>query len=326
MPAVVRATLDSADGFDELAGYLSSAPGRVVVTGNGAAYYAGMTLWLASLQSPAAAQHIVVAPAGVVCGQAFRWRPDDTVLVVSSSGELRDVVELAAARPELRLAVVTSSPGSSLASAADVTAGVSVQSQRAATHTQAYAANVAALLAVWARVTDDSTLGAAVDESPAACQQAQERAVHWVDGAAGSVGDVTAGVAFGSDAGWAAAMEAALLLKEVARLPVEGMDTREGGTTGMYALGAQHLVLSLPTGPADRLLTEAENTCRRAGATVLTTPTAGIADARLAALTTFAPAAALATVLGLRAGHDVDSPAWTDAYYATARVSAEEQQ
>jgi fructoselysine-6-P-deglycase FrlB-like protein len=203
---------------------------------------------------------------------------------------------------------------------------VTVQSQRAATHTQAFAANVAALLAVWARVTDDSTLRAAVAHAPEACSQAQERALDWVDAAAGAVGDVTAGVVFGSDVGWAAAMEAALLFKEVTRLPVEGMDTREGGTTGMYALGAQHLVLSLPTSPADRLLTEAENTCRRTGATVLTTPTADIADARLAALTTFAPATALATVLAVRAGHDVDSPAWTDAYYATARVSAEEQQ
>jgi fructoselysine-6-P-deglycase FrlB-like protein len=326
IPAVVRATLDAAAGFDELARYLSSAPGRVVVTGNGAAYYAGMTLWLTSVQSPAVRPHIVVAPAGVVCGQAFSWRPDDTVLVVSSSGELRDVVELAAARPKLRLAVVTSSPGSSLGRVADVAACVTVESQRAVTHTQAYAANVAAVLAVWARVTDDRTLGAAVEDSPAACQEAQERALDWVDAAAGAVGEVTAGVVFGSDVGWAAAMEAALLFKEVAGLPVEGMDTREGGTTGMYALSAQHMVLSLPTVPADRLMTEAEDTCRRAGAAVLTTPTAGIADGRLAALTTFAPAAALATVLALRAGRDVDAPAWTDAYYATARVSSEEQQ
>ena len=40
---------------------------------------------------------------------------------------------------------------------------------------------------------------------------------------------------------------------------------------------------------------------------------------RLAAITTFPAAAALSMRLGLERGLDVDSPAWTDAYYRVAR-------
>ena len=43
-------------------------------------------------------------------------------------------------------------------------------------------------------------------------------------------------------------MEAALLLKETSIVPAEGMDTREGATTGMYALSSSQLVLGLGLG------------------------------------------------------------------------------
>jgi hypothetical protein len=63
---------------------------------------------------------------------------------------------------------------------------------------------------------------------------------------------------------------------------------------------------------------EALRLCAAAGAVTLRLPgTAG--DARLAPITTLPAAAALSAQLALAAGHDVDRPAWTDAYYETAR-------
>ena len=44
-------------------------------------------------------------------------------------------------------------------------------------------------------------------------------------------------VVFGSGPAWAAALEAALLLKEVSGMPAEGVETREGATSTMMALG-----------------------------------------------------------------------------------------
>ena len=51
--------------------------------------------------------------------------------------------------------------------------------------------------------------------------------------------DPETAVVFGGGPGWAAALEAALLLKEVARVPAEGVETREGATSAMMALAAR---------------------------------------------------------------------------------------
>ena len=101
-------------------------------------------------------------------------------------------------------------------------------------------------------------------------------------------------VVFGSGPGWAAALEAALLLKEVALVPAEGVETREGATSAMMALGPEPLALSLPAGVGDDpLLAEAEEICAGQGATVLRAPGGETADRRLAAVSAFPAAAAL---------------------------------
>jgi hypothetical protein len=82
------------------------------------------------------------------------------------------------------------------------------------------------------------------------------------------------------------------------------------------------LALTLPAGGEDALLVEAEELCAARGATVVRAPVPVTADGRLAAVSTFPAAAALAVRLGLERGLDVDSPAWTEAYYRVARRGA----
>ena len=108
------------------------------------------------------------------------------------------------------------------------------------------------------------------------------------------------------------------MLKEIARIPAEGVETREGSTSAMFGLDRGHLMVSLdPRG--DPLGDEAVRLCAAAGAATLRLPGAARVDARLAPITTLPAAAALAAELALAAGHDVDRPTWTDAYYETAR-------
>jgi glucosamine 6-phosphate synthetase-like amidotransferase/phosphosugar isomerase protein len=292
---------------------------RIVATGNGAAFYAALVIWTAALQFPSDELDIVAVPAGVLATEHFRWRAGDVPLVFSSSGELRDVVGL---MPDQLppFALVTASPESTLAGAAAARIVVPVRSQDAVTHTQAYTGNVLAGLMAWSRASGRDH-GFRPGDVPAVAETNLQMAATWVESLSLRAG-VPAAIAFGSGSAWPAALETALLLKEVAGVPTEGMETREGATSGMYALRGDHLVVSLPT-RGDRLIEEAEEVCRRTGATVLRVPGGDEQPAVLAPITTFPATLALATALGTTAGLDVDDPPWTAAYYATARTTGE---
>jgi fructoselysine-6-P-deglycase FrlB-like protein len=319
LPSSLAATLDDHAGVAEVSALLrADGVRRVVASGNGAAYYVAVALWLASLEGRAGPE-VIATPSGLLARGRFAWRPGDVLLAVSSSGEFRDLVEAVDGLPT-PYAAVTASAGSTLGSRAEARALVSVPNQRAVTHTQAFCGAVVAALAVWADVTSDSGLDAALRRLPDELESTIARACSW----AGELGDVEArtGVVFGSGPAWAAALEAALLLKEVAAIPAEGVETREGATSAMMALRHGALALSLPAGAEDPLLAEAEAICAGQGATVLRAPVGDTADRRLAAVSTFPAAAALSARLGVERGLDVDRPAWTEAYYRVARRTA----
>ena len=202
---------------------------------------------------------MVAVPSGLLAGGWFRFRPGDRLLAVSSSGEFRDLVEaVEAGSVPLPYAAVTATAGSTIERAAGARALQPVLNQRAVTHTQALAGGVAAALAVWAQISDDAELAPAVAGLPDALARAVEAAEAWAPGLEPAPAPAAA-VAFSAGPGWAAALEAALLLKEVAGVPAEGVDAREGATSAMYALGASHLAVSLPVG--DPSEPEAERAC-----------------------------------------------------------------
>ncbi len=317
LPETLTTTLEASDGVREVAGLLSAGDARrIIASGNGAAYYVAVALWLASLEGRAGLE-VQAVPSGLLAGGRFPWRDGDVLLAISSSGEFRDLVEAIEGAPS-PYAAITATPGSTLGSRAGARALVTVLEQRAVTHTQAFCGAVLQALAVWAELTGDEVLRGAVRQAPEAVATALERARAWVDDL-GTVEASTA-VAFGSGPGWAAALEAALLLKEVSGIPAEGVETREGATSAMMALDSTSLALSLPVGgESDRLLDEAEAICAGQGATVLRAPVGDLHDRRLAAVTTFPAAATLSAHLGVGRGLDVDQPAWIDAYYRVAR-------
>jgi fructoselysine-6-P-deglycase FrlB-like protein len=319
LPHALAATLDVRDGISETAALLGSdRVRRIVATGNGSAYYVAVALWLASLEGEPGPE-VVAVPSGLVSGGAFRWRMGDALLAISSSGEFRDLVEAVDAGPPARIAAITANAGSSIGSRAEARALVTVLHQRAVTHTQAFCGAVVAALSVWADLTGDRVLAESLGRMPETTAAALDSARGWVADVEGF--DAPVAVAFGSGPAWAAALEAALLLKEVAGIPAEGVETREAATSSMMAVQPGHLALSLPTSE-DPLLREAEEICRARGATVLRAPSARAADRRLAAITTFPAAAVLSGRIGVERGLDVDEPVWTDAYYSVARSKA----
>jgi glucosamine--fructose-6-phosphate aminotransferase (isomerizing) len=320
MPDQLHETVARSDGVDAIASrFLDRSVRRIVATGNGASYYVAQSLWLASLAGERRPREVIAVPAGLVARGAFRWHAGDLLLAISSSGEFRDLVEAidSGIRPA-GLVTVTTTPESTIARAADEVAIVFNPAQRAITHTQAFCGAVAVCLSIWARVSDDDELRRAVEDVPAACGRAIVATSEWSDSLA-DIETPTAAITYGTGPAWAAALESALLLKEVARIPCEGVETREGATAAMTGLMQGHLVLSLPTGSSDSLVDETAEVCALLGAAVLRAPGGAKNDRRLAPITTFPAALALSVELALRGGHDPDRPAWIEAYYSTAR-------
>ncbi len=124
---------------------------------------------------------VVAVPSGLLARGAFAWRPGDVLLVISSSGEFRDLVEAVDAGAPAPYAAVTANAESTLGARAGARALVSVPNQRAVTHTQAFCGAVVAALSVWAEMTGDAALDAALRRLPAELEIAIARARTWVD-------------------------------------------------------------------------------------------------------------------------------------------------
>lgn len=322
LPEALSRTIDGSIGFDDAARMLAAPQvRRVVATGNGAAYYVAQALWLASLSSRSSGPDVVSVPSGLVAQGRFPWRPGDVLLAISSSGEFRDLVEATDSGASGPYVSITAAAESTVGAAADVRALFAVVNQRAVTHTQVFCGGVTAALSVWARVCGDAELLRAIGSLPALAAEAVAAAETWVrSGALDGLGHPRSAVAFGSGPAWPAALETALLLKEVAGVPAEGAETREGATSCAYPLGGDDLVVSLQTGQPDPLLAEAEALCRATGATVVQTPGPAQAyDSRLAPVLTLPFAVSVAIRLAQDAGLDVDRPSWVKNYFATAR-------
>jgi glucosamine--fructose-6-phosphate aminotransferase (isomerizing) len=321
-------TLDRADGHSELAGTIAGTPdGRLVLSGNGASYYAANAAWLAACETVLDLE-VVTVPAGLLASGAFRWRNGDFLLAISSSGELRDLIE-AVERPELPrpFGLITANEESSLASAAEMTALVTIKHQRAVTHSQAYLGSTLVLVDLIGRLADDDKLRRAVREVPSLLARQLNEAHDWSAAAMDEIGEGTprAALAIGSGSAWAAAQEAALLLKELAAIPAEGMEAREGATTGMYALDDEHVVLALPCGH-DRFTCEAAEVCASRGASVIEAPWPTGTDRRLAPAVHFLHPLALAIDSATAHGLNPDHPPWYAAYEATARRSTDSEE
>jgi fructoselysine-6-P-deglycase FrlB-like protein len=170
-------------------------------------------------------------------------------------------------------------------------------------------------------ITDDAVLSRNLGELPATVESAIDEASRWGRDALNELETVPrAALTCATGAGWAAALEAALLLKEVARVPTEGGETREAATSGMYPLASHDLAFTLPSGGEDPLLEEAEKIFESAGAKVLRAPAPrSPIDERVTGVAMFPAAAALAIKLARLGGFDPDEPTWAATYYETAR-------
>ena len=234
---------------------------RIVATGNGASWYAANVFWLASLSTHLSTE-VICVPAGLLAADAFEWRTGDVLLAFSSSGKLRDVREATeSARFPGPFGLITADADSVLGRAAGAHGVVVVHNQRAVTHTQAYLGAALVALDLIGQLAADESIRSATRAVPDLVSRQLLEAPAWVDELNDGLKVPVSALVFGTRHAWPAAMEAALLLKETSIVPAEGMETREGATSGMYALSESQLVLGLGLGAADHLVAEALHVC-----------------------------------------------------------------
>jgi glucosamine 6-phosphate synthetase-like amidotransferase/phosphosugar isomerase protein len=165
------------------------------------------------------------------------------------AGELKDVLQADDERRLPRpLLLLGNQPKSSIARRADAVALAQVDAQTAVTHTQAYVANLCAAFSLLATVRGGAPWEHELAQAPESCARALEQAESWALERAPTLAPVGAAVVAATGLGAPAALQAALMLKEVACIPAEGLESREAATSGMYALGPGQLVLGLSLG------------------------------------------------------------------------------
>ena len=322
LPETLAATLDAHVGFSDVAAMLG-APGvrRVVASGNGAAYYVCLALWLASLEGRQGPE-VLAVPSGLLARGAFAWRPGDVLLAVSSSGEFRDLIEAIDGGAPAPYAAVTSTPGSTIGSRAGACALVAVAHQRAVTHTQAFCGNVVAALGVWAKLTSDPALASALARLPEQVDDGSPGARGRGPPTAGAVeaderGRVRQRPRLGGGAGGGAAAQGGLGHSHRGRRDPRGGDLDDDGAAARRSRAE----------PADagrrRAARRGGGGVRRAGRTRApgaraqrptiggSRPSAPSPPPPCSAPRSASPAASMST-----------QPAWTDAYYRVARGPA----
>jgi glucosamine--fructose-6-phosphate aminotransferase (isomerizing) len=281
----------------------------VLAVGNGASHYAGVTAALAALETRVDLQAV---PSGLI--RRVRRRDGDATLAVSVSGEFRDLVETLDLLPR-PLVAVTAHPGSTLGRAADVVVPLAVEDHPTETHPQDYCNAALACLALIGRLARDGELLELLDAAPALVARTAADAEAWP----AAVERPEAAVCAGHGAAWGGALELALLLKEIARVPAEGLETREAATSALTGMHRRTLGVLLAS-RGDPFAAEAAELWRRAGAVVLEIPFGAELDPRIVPIVSFPAGATLAVTLAARGGLDADHPWWVDAYLATARA------
>lgn len=313
MPETISVTLDEAQAVLGEVQQRSREARRIVFTGNGASLYAAMAGWLESVTGPKDGSPLWM-PAGLLRASGPHLGPDDVVIAVSTSGELRDLVELCQDPNPPQVVALTAHPDSTIGRAANVVVQLRVRSQSAVTHTQAYASATAAALVIGAGIADKPTshvLDAQLSQRVArALEQVRADLVH-------ESRRFRSVVCAGAGRNWPAALQAALMVRELAALPAEGVEAREGVTSSLAVLGPDTLVVVIGH-PQDVPANEVEQLAGERGAALIRMPTS---DSPAAPLEAFAPSLHLAIELALHLGMDVDQPHWYGDYLRVARQS-----
>ena len=334
-PLALADTLGGLDAEPVAQAMLAAGTRRVVAIGSGSSYFAcaaaaylhdslaipdGIALW--------------AAPAEDFGLYPLPLAARDAIVGVSASGKVVDVVGLFAARKgQQQLVAITNEAESPLARAADRALITLAGASRVPTSTKTFLASICALDALWLALLDAQgvaaarPLRAALVDVPRAATNALEEATEQIPTVAERLQGCERFFVAGSGPSWPLAQEVALVLKEVAGLQAEPMQSREmiHGPTAIVDVSVGVIVLN-PAGRGESAARALLAQCAERGAT---TVSVGVAPAEIAIRADVAdvlsplvlggPLFALANELAVCRGTYSDHPAWEAAYLRSVR-------
>lgn len=340
--AAILATLAESLAAAQSAGRALRTAGtrRVYLIGNGTSYHSALAAATAYRRMAAAGDPTVIP---LTAGEFRNYLPalgeGDAVIGISASGEFRDVVvvfdELRGRVPTVGVIHV---PDSTLAGSADHSVVSAGGPSLVPVMTKTFAATLAATHLLLGELLGDERAAAVGDALAGAARDvdaAVEAAMPRAERLAGELIDAEHIFVIGSGNATAAALEAALKLKEMAIVHAEGSESWEMATGGATIIGPGTVVIALaPYGPGREATLDVARHAAGWGAQIVEVgPAVGpgngpalegaahlpIPDTSAedySPLVAVAPVALLAFVLARRRGHDPDRPDWVERYHS----------
>jgi glutamine---fructose-6-phosphate transaminase (isomerizing) len=330
-PTAIRTTLTESRSTARKAAEAvqKRSPRRIFVMGNGTSLYTSMAAAYTARQLAGPDDPLVLAlPAG-----DFRYfqpaiRPDDVVIGMSASGEFRDVLSVfERLHGQCLLVGITHVPGSSVTRLADYVLFSSGGPSHVPVMTKTYASTLTALHVLLLEILNApkayfESLSAVAD----ICERALMDARTIISDLVPAVSKFEHAFYFGAGNAYAAALEGALKMKEMAILHAEGSETWEMASGPATVVSEKSLCVALYTGEeTDAATADTARHTRQWGARVLEVgPVAPVGDwhlpvqasavASFSSLALIPPLALLAYRTAQARGYNPDKPAWRERY------------
>lgn len=335
--AAIRSTVAESAGAARAAASALRAGGarRVHLVGNGTSLHSALAAAALHRRLAAAADPSAIAlPAGEFRHYPPALGPGDAVIGISASGEFRDVLAIVdELRGRIPTVGVVHVPGSTLDRTADLVVRSAGGPSRVPVMTKTFVATLAATHLVLGELLGGdrakaiaAALLAAADHVDAAVASAEPR----LEALAEALADHEHVFVVGSGIAAAAALEAALKLKEIALVHAEGAESWEMASGAATIVGPGSVVVAVaPNGPGRGATLDVARHAAEWGARIVEVgpgdqpaiagadhlPLPDDAAEDLAPLTAVAPIALLAYALARRGGLDPDRPGWVERYH-----------
>ncbi len=333
LPAAMRATLKETrpSAVGAASAIRERAPRRVYIIGNGTSFYSALA---ASYTARALAGPEDPSVLAMMAGD-FRYfipplGPGDAVVGITASGEFRDVLAVFERLEGKCLRIgITHVPGSSVTRLADVTLVGGGGESRVPVMTKTYASTLTAAHLLMLELFSASgghfeDLEASADRAAAAVAEAERLVPELIADLSG----LEHAFYFGAGNGYAAALEGALKMKEMALVHAEGSETWEMASGPSTMVDKRALCVALYTGSeGDESTASVARHIRDWGARVIDVgPAASTGDLHLpvsapereafASLGLVVPLYLLAYRLARERRIDPENPHWRERYRA----------